>query len=157
MEQSLDSPERMREYSDAVLMNHDAEIHQVSSALVALLADAGPVGGWVADEVGDGFLAAPELALFETANVLRRHQLSGRLEPVEATLAHRDLVTLPLQLWPYAAVSARAWELRATSTSYDASYVAVAEMLGADLLTLDQRLARASGPACPILAPPTGA
>lgn len=125
-----------------------------SSAIVAVLADGGPVGDWVAETVADAFLAAPSLAIFETANILRRQQLGGRLEPVEATLAHRQLTTLPLQLWSYAAMADRAWELRATLTSYDASYVALAELLDADLVTLDRRLGRANGPACTIVTPP---
>ena len=73
---------------------------------------------------------------------------------MEAGLAHRDLLALPLQLWPYDAVAGRAWEMRETLTTYDASYVALAELLDADLVTLDQRLARASGPRCAIRTPP---
>lgn len=125
-----------------------------SSAIVALLVDGGPVGDWVAATAADTFLAAPALALFEAANVLRRQQLAGPLEPVEATLAHRDLVSLPIQLWPYASLADRVWELRETLTAYDASYVALAEHLGADLVTLDRRLSRANGPTCTILTPP---
>jgi predicted nucleic acid-binding protein len=125
-----------------------------SSAIVALLVDGGPAGEWVASTVREGFLAAPELAMFETANVLRRQQLAGRLERVEATLAHQDLRSLPLQLWPYVPLAERAWKLRETLTAYDASYVSLAELLGAPLVTLDSRLQRASGPNCEILTPP---
>jgi len=127
-----------------------------SSALVALLADAGPAGDWVASTVSRRALAAPELAMFETANILRRQQLSGRLERVEATLAHQDLQSLPLQLWPYLPLAERAWELRMTLTAYDASYVALAERLDAPLVTLDARLGHANGPHCQILTPRTG-
>lgn len=127
-----------------------------SSAIVALLVDGGPIGDWVAARATDTFLAAPALALYEAANVLRRQQLAGLLEPVEATLAHRDLVSLPMQLWPYASIADRAWELRETLTAYDASYVALAEHLGADLITLDRRLNRANGPTCTIVTPPQG-
>ncbi len=125
-----------------------------SSAIVALLVDGGATGDWVAATAEHGFLATPTLAMFETANVLRRHQLAGRLERVEATLAHRDLLSLPLQLWPYHPFADRAWELRETLSAYDASYVALAELLGAPLVTLDRRLSRASGPTCTILTPP---
>jgi predicted nucleic acid-binding protein len=125
-----------------------------SSALVALLADDGPAGTWVAAGVENAFLAAPALAVFEAANVLRRLQLAGRLEPVEASLAHDGLLALPLQLWPYDVIAGRAWELRGTLTAYDASYVALAELIAADLVTLDHRVARASGPRCTIRTPP---
>jgi predicted nucleic acid-binding protein len=125
-----------------------------SSAIVALLVDGGPVGEWVASTVRKGFLAAPELAMYETANVLRRQQLAGRLERVEATLAHQDLLSLPLQLWPYLPPADRAWELRETLTEYDAAYDSLAERLGAPLVTLYTRLQRASGLNCDILTPP---
>ena len=72
-----------------------------SSALVALLTDAGPAGDWVATATAGAVLAAPELALFEAANILRRHQLTGALTSLEATLAHDDLRALPVQVWPY--------------------------------------------------------
>jgi predicted nucleic acid-binding protein len=119
-----------------------------------LLIDADGIGDWVATTVGSAQIASPELALFEAANVLRRHQLRGDLESVEATLAHNDLVALPLQLWPYAALSERAWELRGSLSIFDASYVALAERLNASLVTLDVRLAGANGQRCPILTPP---
>ena len=39
-------------------------------------------------------------------------------------------------------------------TCYDASYVALAELLDAPLVTLDRRVARAHGPRCAFLTPP---
>ncbi len=127
-----------------------------SSAIVALLVDGGFIGDWVASTAGDGMLAAPALALFETANILRRQQLAGRLERIEATFAHQELLSLPLQLWPYQPLAERAWELRETLTAYDASYVALAELIEARLVTLDHRLTRADGPTCVIVTPPRG-
>jgi hypothetical protein len=44
----------------------------------------------------------------------------------------------------------RCWELRQNLTFYDAAYVALAEALHSTLLTGDRRLARSSGPSCPI-------
>jgi len=44
----------------------------------------------------------------------------------------------------------RVWELRDNMTAYDATYIALAEELGCELLTADARLARAPGPTCPI-------
>ncbi len=125
-----------------------------SSALVALLIDGGATGEWVAAVLEDRAVAAPELVMSEVANILRRQQLAGRLESLEATLAHQDLQALPLQLWPYLPLAGRAWELRETVTIYDASYVALAERLDGDLVTLDERLGRATGPRCPIRTPP---
>ncbi len=125
-----------------------------SSALVALLTDAGPAGEWVATATAGAVLAAPELALFEAANILRRHQLTGALTALEATLAHDDLRALPVQAWPYLPLAERVWALRENVTAYDASYVALAELLATSLITLDARLGRANGPRCPVLTPP---
>ncbi|MFS8480088.1 MAG: type II toxin-antitoxin system VapC family toxin [Micromonosporaceae bacterium] len=116
-----------------------------ASAVVALLADAGPAGTWVADTIRGGSLFAPELMPFEVANILRRHALAGILDASAATLAHADLVSLAVQLYPYAALADRVWALRHTLTAYDAAYVALAELLAAPVVTLDTRLGRAAG------------
>jgi predicted nucleic acid-binding protein len=123
-----------------------------ASALVALLADAGAAGTWVAETIAGASLAAPGLALFEAANILRRQAAAGAIDPTQATLAHADLVALPIELWPYPALADRAWELRHNATIYDAAYLALAELLAAAVVTLDSRLARAPGPRCPVLA-----
>ena len=44
----------------------------------------------------------------------------------------------------------RTWELRANLTAYDAAYVALAEALGATLVTRDERVAGAAGVRAPI-------
>jgi predicted nucleic acid-binding protein len=50
-----------------------------------------------------------------------------------------------LQRIPQAPLIERAWQLRDNLSFYDALYVALAEGLGAPLLTLDARLTRAPG------------
>jgi len=70
------------------------------------------------------------------------------------TLAHRDLLNLPCTLFPYELVAERVWSLRANITAYDASYVALAELVDAEFATLDRALARAPGPICRCLLPP---
>jgi len=125
-----------------------------SSALVALLTDSGRLGDWVADAVAGAILAAPHLLPFETANILRRQQLGREIDVSAATLAHADLLALPVQLWPYSLLAERVWQLRANVTCYDAAYVALAEMLGGSVVTLDERLGRAPGLRCPIEVPP---
>jgi predicted nucleic acid-binding protein len=116
------------------------------------LADAGPAGDWVAASISGALLAAPELALFEAANIFRRQILSGALDQTQATLAHQDLVDLSLELWPYAPLAERAWELRGNLTIYDGSYVALAELLETAVITLDTKFVNAPGPRCPIIA-----
>ena len=102
----------------------------------------------------EGPLAAPELALVETSNLLRRLELSGSVTRLEATAAHRDLLRLKLDVYPFAPFADRVWELRSNLTSYDAWYVALAEALDWPLLTLDRRISRASAPRCEVLVPP---
>jgi predicted nucleic acid-binding protein len=123
-----------------------------ASAAVALLADSGPAGQWVEATIRGARLLAPDLMQFEAGNILRRHALAGILDPSAATLAHTDLVALPVDLFPYVALAERVWELRANLTGYDASYVALAELTTAPLITLDARLSRAPGIRCQIFA-----
>lgn len=125
-----------------------------ASAVVALLTDAGPAGSWVTATVTGAALSAPELMPYEVSNVLRRRAAAGDLDSTAAGLAHRDLVSLDADLFPYLVAAERAWELRQNLTAYDASYVALAELLAVPLVTLDARVARATGPQCAVLAPP---
>lgn len=125
-----------------------------ASAAVALLADGGPTGQWVEATIRGATLFAPELMPFEVSNILRRHALAGILNASDAALTHTDLVALPVDLYPYTALAERVWQLRANVTAYDASYVALAELIAAPLVTLDAKLAAAPGPTCQILAYP---
>lgn len=127
-----------------------------ASFLVAALTDDERVGRWAEEVVATaaGELAAPELLFVEVANILRRAEGAGRLDPAVAAAAHDDLLALDLAGLPYAPFATRVWELRGNLTSYDAWYVAVAEAAEAPLATLDERLARAPGPRCEFLVPP---
>ena len=128
-----------------------------SSLMVAALVDSGPEGHWAEDVVARNALAAPELLLVETSNILRRLQLAGELSTLEATSAQRDLLRLDLELFPFSPFADRVWALRENLTSYDAWYVALAEALQCPLVTLDRRLGRASGPCCDIVTGPRDA
>jgi len=84
----------------------------------------------------------------EVGNVLRRAVRSGEVGADTGAIAHAEFQALPIDLLPYVPVASRAWGLRDNLTLYDAWYVALAELLGAALATLDGRLARAPGPTC---------
>ena len=124
-----------------------------ASVLVAAAVDAGPGGEWAEETIARGGLHAPELILVEATNILRRLERAKKITPLEAEAAHRDHMSLDLEVYPFAPVSDRVWELRHTLTSYDAWYVAVAEALELPFATLDARLARATGPLCDVLVP----
>ena len=85
--------------------------------------------------------------------MLRRQVHRGRLTAAAATLAHVELAELSVELYPYAVADRRVWELRNNLNAYDAWYVALAEQLEAPLVTLDRRLALASGPRCEFRVP----
>lgn len=122
-----------------------------ASALIALLLDSGPDGSWVAETIADATLVAPGLAIWETANIIRRHELAGIVSSDQAAQAHADLLDLAIEFWPYELLSHRAWSLRRNLSVYDASYVALAELLQTVLVTLDRRVAGAPGLACTVL------
>ena len=103
--------------------------------------------------MAEGSLAGPELALAEATNILRRLERAGDISRLEANSAQRDLLRLDIKLFPFAPFGDRAWALRSNLTSYDAWYVALAEVLGCPLVTLDRKLSRATGPTCDIIVP----
>ena len=125
-----------------------------ASVLVAALVDSESEGHWATAAIsGHRPLAAPELALAEASNILRRLESARHLSRPQASAAQRDLLSLDMECHPFAPVAGRVWELRANLTCYDAWYVALAEALGCPLLTLDRRIGRASGPTCQVILP----
>lgn len=124
-----------------------------ASVVVAALVDGGPAGVWAEHRMLSDHLAAPHLLSVEVANILRRAALHGDITPDIAALAHADLQALRVEFFPYGPVAGRVWALRENLTAFDAWYVALAELLGAELATLDERLARAPGPRCRFVLP----
>ena len=124
-----------------------------ASAVAALLLDSGPDGQWVTHTIDSGRITAPALVTYETANVIRKHELAGQVSPDQAAQAHADLLDLTIELWPYDILASRAWELRQNLSIYDATYVALAETTDMTLVTLDKRLAKAPGTRCRIATP----
>ena len=60
------------------------------------------------------------------------------------------LTALPVDRHGHAPLLPRIWELRSVVTAYDAAYVALAERLGAVLLTRDSAIAGAAGLRCEV-------
>ena len=124
-----------------------------ASALVALLLDGGADGQWAARALTGVELAAPTLLAFEAANIIRRFELAGTVSADQASQAHDDLVALAIEYWSYELLLPRVWELRHNLSSYDASYVSLAELIQAPLITLDLRISRAPGLRCAVTTP----
>ncbi len=125
-----------------------------ASAMVAALLDSGDGGAWARSQLRGGAFLTPHLLPVEVMHALRRQLRMGLVTHSAATRALRDLAHFDLNHVAFALVSARAWELRATVTPYDAWYVAIAEATEAPLVTLDARLAAAPGPRCEFRLPP---
>lgn len=124
-----------------------------ASAIVALLVDAGPDGQWAAEMLGAATMVAPALLPFEVANILRRLELAKIISTDQAVQAHADLLALPIEFWPHELLATRMWQLRPNLTAYDAAYVALAETLDVAVVTLDRKIARATGPRCAVRTP----
>lgn len=90
-------------------------------------------------------LQAPHLLDLEVAQVIRRYWLAGSIDGDRAGEALADFQDLRIHRHPHESLLSRVWELRHNLTAYDAVYVALAEALGAPLLTRDARLASAPG------------
>jgi predicted nucleic acid-binding protein len=118
--------------------------------------DAGVVVELVANDLdplllGDEEIVAPHLIDSEVTNVLRRLVRLGDLTGEQGASALEGFTRLALTRYPADWLRLRMWELRNNLSAYDASYVALAEMVGAtSLLTTDSRLATAPGIRCHI-------
>ena len=87
-------------------------------------------------------LEVPHVVDLEVASALRRLDAAGVVPERRARAALEDLLRLPLVRYPAAALMPRIWELRRTLTTYDASYIALAEALAVPLVTADAKFAR---------------
>lgn len=90
-------------------------------------------------------LHAPHLLDIETAHALRRYARAGAGTAERCLIALDNLSKLSIQRYSHTVLLPRIWELRHNLTAYDATYVALAEVLDAPLLTSDRRIAGASG------------
>jgi len=122
-----------------------------ASVLANFLVDDGPSGRKARSALSDaGQAFVPDLIDVETASVLRKRWIAQDITEDRFAAAVDILAALPFRRYPTWLFLRRAYELRSTVTPYDATYVALAESLDCELLTCDARLARASGPCCPV-------
>ena len=92
-----------------------------------------------------GDLCAPHLLDVELLHALRRLVIGGRLGEDRAADARDDFAALAVDRYDHVALADRTWELQHNLTAYDATFVALAELLGVPLVTCDARLANAPG------------
>ena len=110
----------------------------------SVLIEVGLAGGQLGPLTGHD-LVAPPLALSEVTSTISEMAWRGELprDRVPAALAY--LRATPLTISRPDDLSERAWNVASSlgwAKTYDAEYVALAQLLDAPLLTLDVRLAR---------------
>jgi predicted nucleic acid-binding protein len=93
---------------------------------------------------GNETLHAPHLLDLEVTQVLRRLVRQNIVPTIRAEQALTDLEDLRLNRYPHTLFLQRIWQLRHNLSAYDAAYIALAEQLGAPLITRDAQLASIS-------------
>lgn len=99
----------------------------------------------------DDDLFAPDLLVPEVYSFLRRMTTLHRLTSAVADELAVAMQQAPIEFvhtWPY---SERIWHWHHSMSPHDATYVALAEDLGAPLVTTDVRLARAAAGIVPVI------
>lgn len=93
----------------------------------------------------DGDLHVPHLIDVEILSALRRLVRTKEVSADRAADAQLDFADLPMIRYPHQELADRIWQLRDNLTAYDATYVALAEVLETPLVTCDGKLAGARG------------
>lgn len=124
----------------------------------SVVTDAVAVSGVVGEHARqllaeESWLHAPAVLTVEVTSALRAMVLRSLLDQADALEAAGRVARVRTRRYAFEPFLVRAWELRENVTPYDAWYVALAEALGAPLVTSDDRLRRARGPRCPVLSP----
>ncbi len=117
-----------------------------ASTLLELLLNT-EIAPQVADRLFDAqdTLHAPHLLDLEIAQVLRRYERARALSAARANDAFSDLAGMQITRYPHDFLLPRIWALRRNLTAYDGAYLALAEILGATLVTRDTALKSAKG------------
>lgn len=105
------------------------------------------IASWTSQNLS---VAAPYLFRYEVMSVIRKHVARGTLTADEGREALRGLLRHPIQFFADDQLIERAYELATQynrPAGYDALYLALAERLGCEFWTADQRLLNVLGSA----------
>jgi len=121
-----------------------------TSAVVEFLVGTDSVAEGVrATAVGEK-LAAPHAVDLECASTLRGLVRARKLPADEGERALDLLSSMALTRYSHVPLLRRIWQLRHNMWPYDAAYVALAESLGADLVTVDAKVEKVPGITCAV-------
>ena len=123
-----------------------------ASAVVEWLI-GGPRGNAVAAALEGEDVHAPAHLDVEVAQVTRRMAKDSVITPARGNAMLELLAEAPFRRVPLAPLLPRVWALRKDLTAYDAAYVALAEALGAPLLTFDRKIPAAAGHQAEVVIP----
>jgi len=121
-----------------------------TSAIVEFLVGADPVAERVRTITKSEQLAAPHAIDLECASTLRGLVHGGKLPPDEAERALELLGRMKITRYGHVLLLPRIWQLRHNMWPYDAAYVALAESLRAELVTLDAKMEKIPGLMCTV-------
>ena len=121
-----------------------------TSAVVEFLVGSDPAAERIREITEGETLAAPHAVDLECASALRGLVRGSKLPPDEGERALRLLGRMKIRRYGHLPLLARIWQLRHNMWPYDAAYVALAESLGAELVTLDAKLEKVPGLACTV-------
>lgn len=94
---------------------------------------------------GEQEVFAPHVLDLEVAQVTRRYVLSKTIDAARGEEMLQDYLDLPVTRYIHTMLLHRIWQLRDNLSAYDAAYVALAEVIGATLVTADGHLASVPG------------
>lgn len=95
------------------------------------------------EALSDEDLVAPALMWSEARSTLHLGLLKGTIGAEDAAIAHENLETCPVRRGEEPGLGREAWRIAEQfgwGRTYDAEYVALAQILGCRLVTLDVRL-----------------
>ncbi len=119
-----------------------------SVAVTALTEPGSPAADLLS--VDDADFQVPSIFDAEVLSALRGLVRGRKFNNAAAADLIVDLMVLPVDRWHMSPLLPRMWELRDKLTSYDAAYVALAELTGAVLVTGDERISAAPRTRCDI-------
>ncbi|WP_030160787.1 type II toxin-antitoxin system VapC family toxin [Glycomyces sp. NRRL B-16210] len=122
-----------------------------NSALIEYLTEDSELGRRVRQLLIGQEIAVPHSIDLECVSVLRRLVRHGQLDVDRATAALELFRQMALRRYDHVSLLPRIWELRGNMTSYDAAFAALAEQLGASLLTVDKKFDKTPGLRCQVL------